>query len=137
MTTPTHKIGLSPKGSKMKKQDYCFEVAAIAEALVAEALNQCDNDEYQAMELINDSLLHEWIDGHVWIIYNAYHLPILQHSSNAEYMVDNLGADCVAYELKEGGLSRLHCALAYWALYADVVELLQDAMEEAAEQSAA
>ena len=120
----------------MNSQEYHNEVQSIAKELVKDALNQCDNDADQAMELINDSLLHEWVDGHEWIIYNSYHLPILQHSSNAEYMVDNFGADSVAYRLKEGGLSGLHCALAFWAMYADVYELLDDAMADAVEQIA-
>ena len=121
----------------MNNQEYHNEVKAIAEDLVADALEQCDNDADQAMDLINDSLLHEWIDGHEWIIYNAYHLPILQHSSNADYMRDEFGADSLESALQGGGLSNLHCVLAFWALYADVAELLQDEMKEALEQLAA
>ena len=44
-------------------------------------------------EHINDSLLHETIDGHEWIIYYSYNLDILQHSSNDDYMIDELGDD--------------------------------------------
>lgn len=107
---------------------YYKEVQSIAKELVLEALEQCDNDSEQALELINDSLLHEWIDGHEWVIYNCYHLPIIQHSSNADYMEDNLGADYAVSELKEKGLSGLHCALAYWAMYADIQDILEDTM---------
>ena len=130
-TSKTHQTGQSPKDRKMNKQDYYNEVNAIAKDLVTNALEQCDNDADQAMDLINDSLLHEWIDGHEWIIYNAYHLPILQHSDNAEYMGDNFGGDSVASALKDGGLSGLHCALAFWALYADVMDNIEDAMNDA------
>lgn len=110
--------------------EYYIEVEAITKSLVTEALSQCDNDTEQALELINDSMLHEWIDGHEWIIYNAYHLPILQHSSNSDYMLDELGEDEAASILKEKGLSGLHCALAFWAIYADVMDILSDTMDD-------
>lgn len=109
---------------------YYSEVQSITKELVLEALNQCDNDSEQALELINDSLLHEWIDGHEWIIYYRFHLPILQHSDNSDYMLDNLGADYAASELKEKGLSGLHCALAYWAMYADIMDILNETMDD-------
>jgi len=109
---------------------YYNQIQSVAKEVVMEALDQCDNDSEQAMELINDSLLHEYIDGHEWVIYNAYHLPILQHSSNADYMVDNLGEDYAASELKERGLSGLHCALAFWAMYADITDILSDTLED-------
>jgi hypothetical protein len=47
-------------------------------------------------------------------------LQVLQHSDNAEYMLENLGEDGAIYELREGGLSRLYAALTYWALYGDI-----------------
>lgn len=109
---------------------YYNQIQTLAKDIVLEALDQCDNYSEQALELINDSLLHEWIDGHEWIIYNAYHLPILQHSSNAEYMVDNLGEEEAASTLKERGLSGLHCALVFWAMYADIQDILSDTLED-------
>lgn len=114
--------------------EYYKEVQSTASDLVFEALKECDNDSEQAMELINDGLLHEWIEGHEWIIYNAYHLTILQHSSNDEYMIDNLGEDSAASTLKEGGLSGLHCALAFWAMYADIQDILSDTMDDLIEE---
>lgn len=95
-----------------------------------EALKECSNDGEQAMELINDGLLQEWVAGHEWVIYNAYHLTILQHSSNDEYMIDNLGEDSAASTLKEGGLSGLHYALAFWAMYADIQDILSETVDD-------
>ena len=66
--------GQSPKESKMNYQDYYTEVNAIAEALVSEAMAEHDNDAEQAMDDINDSRLHETVDGHQWIIYYNYNL---------------------------------------------------------------
>ena len=114
----------------MNYQDYYFEVNAIAEALVSEAMAEHDNDVEQAMVNINDSRLHETIDGHQWIIYHDYNLSIIEHSSNDDYMIDNMGLDSAGQALQSGGLNGLHQAIAFWALYADVYELLQDKMDE-------
>ena len=48
--------------------------------------NDIDNKE-QLEELLNDSVLHEVIDGSQFIVYNCYHLPIIQYSDNDEYYV--------------------------------------------------
>ena len=109
-------------------QEYYIEVESFTKSLVLEALQECDNDSEQALELINDSMLHEWIDSHEWIIYYRFHLPILQHSDNAEYMIDHIYDDA-SIILKEKGLSGLHCALAYWAMYGDIMDILQDTID--------
>ena len=83
-----------------------------------------------AEELINDSLLHETIDGHQWIIYYAYNLDVLKYSRNADYMNDNFGADSLADALSKGGINSLHTALAFWALYADVQDQLSSALDD-------
>ena len=114
----------------MNYQDYYSEVDSIAEALVSEAMAEHGNDAEQAMEHINDGRLHETIDGHQWIIYYNYNLSIIEHSSNDDYMIDNMGLDSAGQALQSGGLNGLHQAIAYWALYADVYELLQDKMDE-------
>jgi len=114
----------------MNYQDYYSEVEAIAEALVAEAMAEHDNDAEQAMEAIVDSRLQETIDGHQWVIYYSYNLSIIEHSSNDDYMIDNMGLESAGQALQSGGLNGLHQAVAYWALYADVYELLRDKMDE-------
>lgn len=114
----------------MNYQDYYSEVNEIAEALVSEAMAEYDNDAEQAMETIVDSRLHETIDGHQWIIYYNYNLSIIKHSNNEDYMINNMGLDSAGEALQRGGLNGLHQSVAYWALYADVYELLQDKMDE-------
>ena len=115
--------------------DYWVEVRSIAATIAEEAVEQAkdkpdlEQDELKeaAEDIINDTLLHETIDGHEWIIYTAYHLPILQWTDNADYMVDNLGgADDV---LKSSGVDGLHLAMAFWALYADVQDYIDDALD--------
>lgn len=107
---------------------YFAEVTAIAQALVAECMAECDNSRDDAEELINDSRLHETIDGHQWVIYYAYNLPVLEYSNNTEYGVDNGLVDTSI--ITERSLNDFHTALAYWALYADVQEHLGSAFDD-------
>ena len=114
----------------------CENTASLIVEQAIEAL-QCDNEEVNADNIndkIFDYVLHENIDSHEYVIYNAYHLPILQISSNDDYMIINMGADCLEHELKNNGLSGLHMALAFWAFYADVCEYLNDEISEQLEQ---
>ena len=113
---------------------YWAEVKSIAECLVSEAANYTDRnteetfDEDTIRDHIFDSALLEAIDGHQWVIYNAYNLDVLQHSDNAEYGIDEGLID--AQESIKTGLSTLHCHLAFWALYADVSDCIDDAISE-------
>tara|TARA_B100000768_G_scaffold168165_1_gene172827 strand:+ start:360 stop:722 length:363 start_codon:yes stop_codon:yes gene_type:complete len=109
--------------------DYTAEVKATAFNLVEEVIQETETRD-EALELINDSRLHETIDGHQWVIYYAYNLPVLEHSDNAYYMEENLGDDCIAAALKQGGINGLHTALAYWAMYADVQEAIEERFYE-------
>jgi hypothetical protein len=117
--------------------DYTTEINDIASNLVESVFNEYDEvtTKDEALELINDSLLHETIDGHQWVIYTAYHLPIVEHSNNDEYMVDNFGAEALEESLKQGGLSGLHQAIAFWALHADVSERIEDALDTYCEEN--
>jgi hypothetical protein len=80
-------------------------------------------------ETIFDSRLHETIDGHQWVIYTYYNLQVLQHTNNAEYMIDNFGGESAASAI-ENGIDSLHCAMAYWAMYADVAEQIDTVLDE-------
>ena len=107
--------------------EYWREVEDTVTNIVDEALDQTDTLE-EAEELINDSLLHETIDSHEWVIYYSYNLDVLQHSDNADYMTDNIGGESEI--LKEKGIDGLHTALAYWALYADVQDRITAELEQ-------
>lgn len=123
--------------SNLNYTEYWTEIKSIATELVSEAMSQSDNDREAAEELINDSLLHETVDGHQWVIYYAYNLDVIQHSDNEDYMVDNLGSEALEYSLKEGGLSGLHTAIAFWCMYADVQEYIDDAFSDYEDQQEA
>ena len=112
----------------MNNTEYWKEVNDTAECIIESATNDYDLDSYTDIEeLINDVVLHETIDGHEYIIYTHNHLPILQHSPNDTYMVDNIGG--LDESLKQG-LDTLHCHLAFWAFYADVQEAVNDQLEK-------
>ena len=117
------------KMSNITSSQYWNEVQSMAVSIAEDAMSYCDNNREDAEELINDSLLHETIDGHQWIIYYAYNLDVYQYSDNSEYYIDNFGSDDAAYVLKEKGLDGLHQALAFWALYADVQDKISEALD--------
>lgn len=114
--------------------EYWTEVRAIAANVVQEAAERLDMttaetfDPVAVHDEIFDTILHETIDGHQWVIYYAYNLPVLQHTDNAEYGIDQGLID--ATESIKQGLNTLHCHLAFWALYADVCDYLNTAIEE-------
>ena len=115
--------------SNITSSQYWNEVQSLAVSIAEDAMEQCNNRREEAEELINDSLLFETIDGHQWVIYYAYMLDVYQYSDNSDYYIDNFGGDDAAYVLKEKGLDGLHQALAFWSLYADVQEKIEEALD--------
>ena len=116
--------------SNITSSQYWKEIQDLAISIAEDAMSPCDNNRDEAEELITDSLMHETIGAHQWVIYNAYHLELLQYSDNSDHYVDEFGADDAAIVLKERGLDGLHQALAFWALYADVQEKIEEALDE-------
>ena len=116
--------------SNITSSQYWTEVKSLANQIAEDAMAQCDNNRDEAEELITDSLMHETIGAHQWVIYNAYNLDVLQYSDNSEYYIDNFGADDTALILKERGLNGLHQDLAFYALFADVQEKISEALDE-------
>ena len=116
--------------TNITSSQYWIEVEALATQIAQDAMVHCDNNREEAEELINDSLMHETIGAHQWVIYNAYHLDVLQYSGNSDRYIDEFGTEDAAIVLKERGLDGLHQALAFWALYADVQEKIEEALDE-------
>ena len=119
--------------------DYNKEVNSIAEDLVNDAMftakdenEDMEFDELKeiAEELINDTELHQTIDSHQWIIYTAYALPVIQYSPNDDYLIDNFGNEEASFILANSGLNALHTAIAFWCMYADVQEQLEQAFDD-------
>lgn len=113
----------------MNEQEYWLEIESIAETLVNDAMNTESNDREKAEELIYDTELHQTIDSHQWVIYCSYNLDVIKYSDNEEYYLNEFGADSLAASLNDGGLSGLHTAIAFWAMYGDVCEYLSAAFD--------
>ena len=119
--------------SNITEKEYWTEIESIAKNLIEEALDQSDSKE-EAEELINDSLLHQTIDGHQWVIYYAYNDDVIAYSNNDDYFIDNFGQEEAGELLKNRGLLDLHTAIAFWALYADVQNELNEQLENIEEE---
>ena len=122
--------------SNITYNEYWTEVTETAENIISEVLSDNFTDEivevYQVREVINDTALQETIDGHQWVIYYSYNLEVIKHSDNEDYMLDNFGADSLQSSLKQG-LATLHCHIAFWALYADVSDRINDLVDQMVE----
>jgi len=116
--------------------EYHQEILAIAENLVTEAMTNGNGIREESEEAINDYMLHEYIDGHQWVIYYAYNLDVIKYSDNDGYMEDNFGTEEAGAILADRGLSGLHTAIAFWCMYADVQEQLEIAFDGLEEEEA-
>jgi hypothetical protein len=114
----------------MNNIEYDTEIKAIAACLVEDAMEHHDNDKEAALEAINDSWLHQTIDGHQWVIYYSYNHDVLRHSRNSEEYESVYDDDGLGALVREKGVNSLHMMMAYFAMYADVQQALDDAFEE-------
>lgn len=112
---------------------YWNKIQSLAVSIAEDAMSSCDNNRDEAKLLINNSLLFETIVASQWTIHSAYHLDVLQYTGNPDRYVDEFGVDDAAIVLKERGLQGLYQALAFWALYADVLEKIEEALDEVEE----
>ena len=108
----------------MEITEYYIEIAKLAEEVIEEAKQQATNAE--EIEEIARELLFEFVEAHKYVIYSRYHKPILEISENADFMIDYIGGEEEA--LKKGGLTGLHAALAFWAIYADAEEKVSESL---------
>ena len=120
--------------SELSRSQYYEEIRSIADNLAAEALADNEWDRSKAENDINDSRLHETIDGHQWVIYTAYNLDVIRHSDSSDAYVDNFGGDDAGKVLKDRGISGLHAVMAYCAMEQDVQNVLSDALDDALEE---
>lgn len=122
--------------SELSRTQYWDEIRSIARTLAEESMADNDNDRSKAEDDLNDRL-HETIDGHQWVIYNAYNLDVMRHSDNEDYYLDNFGGEDAAHVLKDRGIDGLHNVIAFWCMYADVQDILSDALDEVEEEAEA
>jgi hypothetical protein len=99
----------------MTQSEYNAEIESIA--------REAREQEAEGYDL--QDAIHELVDGHQWVIYNANHLDVLRYSDNEEAGIEEGLIDANA-ALKEGGLYRLTAQLAFCAMATDVNEALAD-----------
>ena len=102
-------------------REYRDEISDIAEDLYKEALEEHPEDEDDRNEYILEQV-NEIVDGHEWIIYNAYNLSVYEHSPNADAYQDIYGNEELGSIVADRGLLSLHTIIAYWAMQADLGE---------------
>lgn len=120
--------------NEISRQQYRDEIKSIAENMATEALDDCGWDRDAAEKDINDSRLHETIDGHQWVIYYAYNDDVLRHSENESAYEDNFGTEDMAAVIKERGFNGLKTVMAFCAMEQDVRDILSEALDNAIEE---
>lgn len=110
----------------VNNREYWKEIAELAESCIQEAMEDGAKSEDDIWDRVYDFILPETVGGHEWVIYYSHNLDVIGHSDNEEYMLDNFGPESIVEALADGGLSSLHCAIAFWCMYADVADKLHD-----------
>jgi hypothetical protein len=114
----------------MNHIEYQEEISDLADIIIDEAIAELEPDELsveEVQEKISDSLLHETIDGHQWIIYTHNHADIIRHSDNDEAYEDMYCNDDLGDLVKSHGLDHITMIIAFWAFYYDVQEVIDNA----------
>jgi len=107
---------------------YIEEIKGIATNLVKELMDEYEDRE-EAEEQTYDRL-HETIDGHQWVIYYAYNEDVLEYSDNDEAYQDCYDNESLGALVAEKGIDGVKPMMAYFAMYQDVSELLEQAFDD-------
>lgn len=106
--------------------EYYREISDLADNLYSEALEQNDNDHDMAVEAIHDSLLHEVVDSHQWVIYTYSNELVERFSDNDEAFMDVYDNESIGAIVADKGLDALKPIIAYFAMYQDISDRLND-----------
>ena len=104
--------------------EYHKEINDLAANLYSEALEQNDNDHDLAVEAIHDSLLHEVVDSHQWVIYTYSNELVERFSANAEAFKDVYDNESLGALVADQGLDSVKPIIAYFAMYQDISEAI-------------
>ena len=100
-------------------REYKDEISDLAEDLYKEAMEEHPEDEDDRNEYIMERV-NETVDGHRWIIYNAYNLSVYEHSPNPDAWQDIYGNEGLGSILSVRGILSVHTVIAYCAMQADI-----------------
>ena len=111
---------------EFNSSEYYSEVGNLASDLYDEALAQNGNHSGSAMDAIQDGMLHELVDGHQWVIYTYSNELVARFSSNSEAYLDYYDNETIAQIVSDKGLDAVKPIIAYFAMYQDVSEALDE-----------
>ena len=106
--------------------EYHQEISDISDGLYSAALWKNDNDHDLAVEEIHDHLLHELVDGHQWVIYTYSNGLIERFSDNANAFMDVYDNESIGALVADKGLDAVKPIIAYFAMYQDISDRLND-----------
>ena len=106
--------------------EYHKEINDLAYDTYHEALEQNDNDHDDAIAAIHDHLLHELVDGHQWVIYTYSNELVERFSANAKAYQDCYDNESLGAIVSDRGLDALKAIIAYFAMYQDLSEAIND-----------
>jgi hypothetical protein len=106
--------------------EYHQEISDLADNLYSEALEQNDNDHDLAIDAIHNHLLSELVDGHQWVIYTYSNELVERFSDNAEAFKDVYDNESIGALVTDQGLDAVKPIIAYFAMYQDVSDRLND-----------
>ena len=114
--------------TNLTQTEYNTEIKSIAENLVQDAMSEGATDKEGAEEVIQDRLL-QTIDGAEWIIYYSYNADVIRFSDNADAYQGVYSNEDVGAMIAEKGLDDFGTVRAFWAMYQDVSEQLEQALQ--------
>jgi hypothetical protein len=106
--------------------EYHKEINDLAADLYSEALEQNNNDHDLAVEAIHNDLLSELVDGHQWVIYTYSNELVERFSDNAEAFKDVYDNESIGAIVSDRGLDAVKPIIAYFAMYQDISDRLND-----------
>lgn len=107
--------------SKITQKQYWEEVTSIAKEVIREARETGRGE--RARERAHD-YLHEFVDGHEWIIYTWAYPYVLIHSKSEDALFDELGPQ------EASSYSDIMQKMAFYALYTDAMNELSGMLDE-------
>lgn len=118
--------------NNITRKEYIKEIEDLATCLVDDAAMvhaALEITRESVFDSIMDSLLHETIDCHQWIIYYAYNDDVLRYTSNVDAYEDVYDNESLGELVKEKGFDDAKMMMAYYAMYNDVLEQLEPALD--------
>ena len=73
---------------------------------------------------------HETVDGHEWVIYYYGNDYIIHHTANPDAYQDIYSNEDMGQLVVDQGIEAAHTAIAFWAMYQDVSDLISDKLDE-------